>query len=246
MRPLAINLTVPHEPDLSWLLNKSASAAGIKSNFGPLADAAAGGWGSGRHDPHEGRTRAFLDRKTGLWRHPFLDAVERERELYARWSKLTEETRAILGLAYIEQAAPTETHHKLGALVFVATLTAAFRETFAPWESTPMEFLARACAASKQGALVDSMRMQASTLVEVAAKAWRATKPRKGVVEDVDPDTARRYAAASKPVDGPVRVDAPRTWAPMGITPGWVSPRERAMGKTANSWEPVKERKARP
>lgn len=227
-RALAINLAVPHEPDLSWLLNKSAAAAGIKSNFGPLADAAAGGWGSGRNDPHEGRCRAFYDRRQARQVHPFLEAVGRERALYARWAKLEELHRAVLWCAYTEVRFPPQTDAKLGHLFGVAILTAAFREAYAEDEGTPSDWIIRACARSSRGGVVEAMRLQASALVEVAVRAWRETEPR-ARPHHVDEDTERRAGVAARAVEGPARAQEARAWVPDGAGRGeWMSAREGA------------------
>jgi hypothetical protein len=218
MRHLAINLAVPHEPDLAWLLNKSAAAAGIKSNCGPLIDAANGGWGGGRNDPHEGRCRGYWDQKAGEHRHPFLDAVGRERRLYTRWSmldevcgrELAEQHRTILRAAYTEVRFPPQTDGKLGQLFAVAMATAAFREAYSEDEGT--------CARPNRAKLVESMRLQAGALVEVAVRAWRETEPR-ARPHFVDEDTERRADAAAKVVDGPARDEEPRTWVTLVRTP---------------------------
>lgn len=216
MRALAIVLAVPHEPELSWLLNKSAAAAGIKSNCGPLIEAARGGWGGGRHDPHAGRTRAHRG-KDGDWKHPWLDAVGFERRLTARWSTLLELDRAVLTCAYTEVRFPPETDGKLGSLVAVALLTAAFREAYAEDEGTPMEWLRRACGRAKDARTVEAMRLQALDMVTVAVTAWRASRPGARAVE-LDEETVRRAALASRDVSGPRRKETPRTWVPLERT----------------------------
>lgn len=226
MRHLAINLAVPHEPDLSWLLNKSAAAAGIKSNCGPLIDAANGGWGGGRNDPHEGRTRGYRDKRTGEHRHPWLDAVSRERALSARWALLddvcgheaAEQHRAVLVCAYTEVRFPPQTDGKLGHLFAVGFLTAAFREAYAADEGTPVDWVIRACARTSRAKVIEAMRLQASALVEVAVRAWRETEPR-ARPHHVDEDTERRAASAAKRVEGPARNEEPRTWVPCEKTP---------------------------
>lgn len=221
MRALAIVLSVPHEPDLSWLMNKSAAAAGIKSNCGPLIEAARGGWGGGRHDPHAGRTRAHRG-ADGVWVHPWLAAVARERQLTARWEAIgrgptADRHRAVLVCAYTEVRFPPETDRKLGALAAVALLTAAFREAYPEDEGVPLEWLARACSRPKDARLIESMRLQAGDLVHAAVDAWRAS--RTGATHEPNEDAARRAELAGRPVEGPERREPPRTWAPGERTP---------------------------
>lgn len=235
MRHLAIHLGVPHEPDLAWLLNKSAAAAGIKSNCGPLIDAAKGGWGGGRYDPHEGRTRGYRDKKTGEHRHPWIEAAGRERALHARWGLLdevcghdmAEQHRAVLVAAYTEERFPPQTDGKLGQLFAVGFLTAAFREAYAADEGTPVDWVVRACARTSRAKVIESMRLQAGALVEVAVRAWRMTEPR-ARPPLVDEDTERRAEAAARSVEGPEPAEAPRTWAPESEPRGWMSAREGA------------------
>lgn len=267
MTILRIIVTAPREPDLAWLINESRAAAGIRSSFGVLADAASGGWGGGRQDPHASRTRGYVDKRTGQNRHPWLESVARERTLHARFCLLPEVEQGVLFAAYAKEGTgdvvEASLDRALGDLVRVATLTAAFREVYEDDRGTPIEWLADVCrrggkahgwAAADRGVFLDEVRRQANALVDGALESWRATGPRKAFRSHEDAsagaDGAKRradaFSAAARPVDGPKPKGAPRTWAPMGVAPGWVSPREHAMGKTAASWVPVKERKERP
>lgn len=233
MRILAIHLGIPHEPDLSWLLNKSAAAAGIRSSFGVLADAAAGGWGGGRQDPHASRVRTSNDGK----RSPWLDDVGRERVLHARWESLPCRIRRVLASAYTEKATAPQTDGKLGALANVAPLTAAFRELYEPWAMTQAEFLVALCTASKRSGVVDVMRIQSSAMVEVAAYAWRMTRDG-AKSHPPSEETLARAEAAWRHVELPRRHEAPRTWAPMvdETAAAWESPREAERANARQTW----------
>lgn len=231
MRPLAIHLGIPHEPDLSWYYEKAPK---LRSNFGILADAAQGGWGSGRNDPHA----VMADDRR-------LEDIRKAKLIWRRLHELSVPIRNVLKAAYERTRTSPQTDGKLGALANVALQTAAFKAIYEPWSSTPTECLVALCTSAKRTGVVDAMRLQASAMVEVAAYAWRMTRSGCQAHPPSD-DTLARAEAAWRHVEPPRRQEAPRTWRPMGITPGWVSPREQSLGITAASWEPVKERKERP
>lgn len=228
MRLLRVVTTLPAENDLSWYLNEAQAAAGIRSSYGVLVDAAMGGWGSGRNDPHAGRTRGYRDKETGDHKHPWLDNVARERRLHARWGTLSETDQGILSAAYVRERFPRETERPLGDLVRVGLMTAAFRAAYDE-RGTPIEWLADLCRRGKRQTLIDEIRRQALALIETPLVAWRATA--RFLEEDPEEVERRavRFEAASRDVAGPERDEAPRTWTPDEAGRGsWMSAREGA------------------
>jgi hypothetical protein len=221
MKFLRVIVTVPPEQDLSWYLNESKAAAGVHSSWGPLTDAAQGGFGGGRNDPHAGRTRAFRA-KDGDWKHPWLDAVGKERELHRRFGELSDEHQATLYTAYHRVGLPKETDRALGDLLHTVKLTAAFREVYDE-RGTPTEWLVGLCEGRiapvvdgrrDNAKLLEAMRLQAVALIDVALRAWRASRPGRRQAEEVDDETTKRAALAARPVDGPRMKEVPRTWVP--------------------------------
>lgn len=221
---LRVIVAVPRDPDLSWLLNESSAAAGIRSSFGVLADAATGGWGGGRQDPHEGRTRGYVD-KAGHFRQPWLEAVARSRALRTRWDSLAAPehgvaVQTVLFHAYTEKRCPPETERPLGGLASVAPATSAFRAAYEPADGAPMDWLADVCRRGHHKSLVEEIRKQSLWLIDESLERWRATGPKRGVQ---GPDMAegattrfRRFLEALSAVEGPKAVGPARTWAPMG------------------------------
>jgi hypothetical protein len=220
MSLLAVILRLPRETDLSWYLNESGAAAGVRSSFGVLADAAAGGWGGGRQDPHGGRTRGYRN-KAGDHVHPWLDAVGRERVLHDRFRRLTEVEQRILAHAYLNRRRPPETTRSFDEYVFVVPATAAFREVY-DGNGTPTEWLVNACRnAQRHAKAIEAMRVQAIALVDVALDAWRATRSGKAQEpRSPEDETAKRAVVAARSVAGPKRKEeAGRTWVPCEKTP---------------------------